>query len=53
MAILMNIKDPIIDTVMYISPYDRPCPRKCGKLLKKNGKKKRAYIQNAGFESIN
>lgn len=41
MAILMNIKDPIIDTVMYISPYDRPCPRKCGKLLpKKTGKRK-------------
>lgn len=42
MAILMNIKDPIIDTVMYISPYDRPCPRKCGKLLPKKWEKEKS-----------
>lgn len=40
MAILMNIKDPIIDTIMYISPHDKPCPRKCGKLLPKKEKRK-------------
>lgn len=43
MAILMNIKDSIIDTIMYISPHDKPCPRKCGKLLPKKGEKKRVY----------
>lgn len=42
-AILMNIKDSIIDTIMYISPHDKPCPRKCGKLLPKKGEKKRVY----------
>lgn len=43
MAILMNIKDSIIVTIMYISPHDKPCPRKCGKLLPKKGEKKRVY----------
>lgn len=52
MAILMNIKDSIIVTIMYISPHDKPCPRKCGKLLPKKGKKEKS-LQNAGFESIN
>lgn len=42
MAILMNIKDSIIDTIMYISPHDKPCPRKCGKLLPKKGEKKKS-----------
>lgn len=36
----MNIKDSIIDTIMYISPHDKPCPRKCGKLLPKKEKRK-------------
>lgn len=38
----MNIKDSIIDTIMYISPHDKPCPRKCGKLLPKKGEKKKS-----------
>lgn len=51
----MNIKDPIIDTVMYISPYDRPrnVQENAENCFQKHGKKKRVYIQNAGFESIN
>lgn len=52
MAILMNIKDSIIVTIMYISPHDKPCPRKCGKLLPKKRRKEKS-LQKAGFESIN
>lgn len=42
MGILMNIKDLIIDIIMYISLYDKLCLRKCGKLLLKKGKKEKS-----------
>lgn len=38
----MNIKDSIIDIIMYISLYDKLCLRKCEKLLLKKGKKEKS-----------
>lgn len=38
----MNIKDLIIDIIMYISLYDKLCLRKCGKLLLKKRRKEKS-----------